>query len=192
MHDEVFRSWRQECEAIEQEMDRLIRGPVPASVEERQVRRIQFAALVERREDAARKLIQADRARLQNIWRKDSSAAGDYFIAAPHFPSTGGAGANTFVKLPDGRSTTDADTAVSNPSTIDASSAADAGDQSIPAGSLLDRADVSEPVVHADTGVPSPQVIADAPSDSRSLHSVSNAIAGGERSSTAEERSVTE
>jgi hypothetical protein len=37
------------------------------------VRRIQFAALVERREDAARKLIQADRARVRHSWRKDSS-----------------------------------------------------------------------------------------------------------------------
>ena len=77
MLDEVFRGWRRECDAIEQEMDRLIRGPVPTSDEERQVRRIQFAALVERREDAARKLIEADKTRFRNSWRKDNSAPGD-------------------------------------------------------------------------------------------------------------------
>jgi hypothetical protein len=46
--------WRAECEAIHQEMERLVLSPWPRSQEENQVRKVQFAALVERRNDAAR------------------------------------------------------------------------------------------------------------------------------------------
>lgn len=59
---DAFQSWRGELEAVEQEMDRLIAAGLPASVEERQVRQTRFLALVERREAAARKLLQTDRA----------------------------------------------------------------------------------------------------------------------------------
>jgi hypothetical protein len=45
MRDNAFQGWRRECEPIEQEMDHLVRAGVPASVEERQVRRIRFTAL---------------------------------------------------------------------------------------------------------------------------------------------------
>src|SRR5262249_16793394 len=108
MHNEALMGWRQECDAIEQEMDRLIKGPVPASAEERQIRRVQFAALVERREDAARKLIQADRTRVRYSERGKNSVSGEYFISAAHSTSTSDTGSTTFVKLPDGRSTADA------------------------------------------------------------------------------------
>jgi hypothetical protein len=118
MHDEGLRDWRLECEAIEQEMDRLVRSPVPASAEERQVRQTQFAALVKRREDAASKLIQADRARFRYSWRKDGSAPGEYFIAARHATSSSDAGSTTFVKLPDGRSAPDAPAAPHNSSAM--------------------------------------------------------------------------
>src|SRR5262245_177025 len=57
---DAFQSWRRELEAVEQEMDRLIAAGLPASVEERQVRQTRFMALVERREAAARKLLQSD------------------------------------------------------------------------------------------------------------------------------------
>jgi hypothetical protein len=50
MRDSAFQNWRNERDAVEQEMDRLITAGSPASVEERQVRRIRFAALIERRE----------------------------------------------------------------------------------------------------------------------------------------------
>jgi hypothetical protein len=46
--------WRTECEAIQQEMERLILAPWPRSQEENQVRKIQYAALIERRNEAAR------------------------------------------------------------------------------------------------------------------------------------------
>jgi hypothetical protein len=46
--------WRTECEAIHLEMERLILSAWPRSQEENQVRKIQFAALIERRNEAAR------------------------------------------------------------------------------------------------------------------------------------------
>jgi hypothetical protein len=46
--------WRTECEAIHQEMEQLVLSPWPRSQEENQVRKIQFAALIERRNEAAR------------------------------------------------------------------------------------------------------------------------------------------
>jgi hypothetical protein len=49
--------WRRECEAIDQEMERLIRSDWPRTQEENQVRKIQFMALIERRSEAARNLL---------------------------------------------------------------------------------------------------------------------------------------
>jgi hypothetical protein len=49
--------WRRECEAIDQEMERLILSDWPRSPEENQVRKIQFMALVERRTEAARRFL---------------------------------------------------------------------------------------------------------------------------------------
>jgi hypothetical protein len=53
----IFQDWKSECEAVEKEMDRLIAAGRPASGDQRQVRKIQFEALIERRETAARKLL---------------------------------------------------------------------------------------------------------------------------------------
>ena len=46
--------WRSECAAVDREMERLIVSAWPRTQEEVQVRKFQFAALVERRNDAAR------------------------------------------------------------------------------------------------------------------------------------------
>jgi len=55
----AFQDWKREREAIEKEMDRLITAGRPASAEERQVRQLQFTALLERRDTAARSLLQS-------------------------------------------------------------------------------------------------------------------------------------
>src|SRR5262249_20342597 len=155
---------RQECDAIEQEMDRLIKGPLPASAEERQIRRIQFAALVERREDAARKLIQADRTRVRYSERGKNSVSGEYFISAAHSTSTSDTVSTPFQKLAGESGPADAHEASSNASAIDVGNAGDPGKE--PAGraaqaitARLDPVDGSEPVVPADAGAPSSQVI---------------------------------
>jgi|GraSoiStandDraft_60_1057301.scaffolds.fasta_scaffold246317_2 hypothetical protein len=49
--------WRRECDAINQEMERLILSDWPRKQEENQVRKIQFMALVERRSEAARRFL---------------------------------------------------------------------------------------------------------------------------------------
>ena len=49
--------WRRECEAIHQEMERLILSDWPRTQEENQVRKLQFMALVERRDEAARNFL---------------------------------------------------------------------------------------------------------------------------------------
>ena len=61
MRADHFQSWRREREAIEQKMDCLIVEGLPTSVEERRVRRMRFAALIEQREAAARKLLELAR-----------------------------------------------------------------------------------------------------------------------------------
>jgi hypothetical protein len=58
----AFQNWKRECEEIEREMDRLITAGRPDTVEERQVRQLQFTALIERRDAAARHLLEADTA----------------------------------------------------------------------------------------------------------------------------------
>jgi hypothetical protein len=42
-------SWKEECDTVHGEMDRLLTAGWPGTAEERQVRKIQFMALVERR-----------------------------------------------------------------------------------------------------------------------------------------------
>jgi proline racemase len=59
MRQNAFREWRKECEAVQKEMDRLIKSGRPQSPEERQVRQLQFTALIERRDAAARNLLAA-------------------------------------------------------------------------------------------------------------------------------------
>jgi hypothetical protein len=57
MVNNAFQDWRRECEAVQKEMDRLITAGRPQSQEERQVRQLQFTALIERRDAAARNLL---------------------------------------------------------------------------------------------------------------------------------------
>jgi len=101
MHGDAFQNWRREREAIEREMDHLITGGVPTSIEERQVRRTRFAALIERRETAARELLHRSRASSRDKSPTGSSRPGDRLIPAAH----AGAGAEgdqaKFVPLPD-------------------------------------------------------------------------------------------
>jgi len=59
MVNTAFQDWRRECEAVQKEMDRLITAGRPQSPEERQVRQLQFSALIERRDAAARNLLRA-------------------------------------------------------------------------------------------------------------------------------------
>jgi len=59
----VFQEWRRECDAVQKEMDRLIAAGRPQSAEERLVRQLQFTALIERRDAAARQLLTATPAR---------------------------------------------------------------------------------------------------------------------------------
>jgi hypothetical protein len=58
----TFQDWKRECAEIEREMDRLITDGRPSTVEERQVRQLQYAALLERRDAAARNLMRSDAA----------------------------------------------------------------------------------------------------------------------------------
>jgi hypothetical protein len=59
MADTEFEAWRRECEAVHKEMDRLLLAGRPQSPEERQVRQLQFTALIERRDAAARNLLRS-------------------------------------------------------------------------------------------------------------------------------------
>jgi hypothetical protein len=82
MRADHFQSWRREREAIEQKMDCLIAEGLPTSVEERQVRRMRFAALIEQREAAARKLLELARTSRRDKSSKEEWVAGDQFISA--------------------------------------------------------------------------------------------------------------
>ena len=101
MRDEAFQDWRRERDAVEQEMDHLIAAGMPSSVEERQVRRTRFAALVERREAAARNLLQSDRRRFRSP--RAPSRPGDHFVSAAHQGAAAEGEQAAFVPLPDGR-----------------------------------------------------------------------------------------
>ena len=91
MRADHFQNWRREREAIEHEMDRLIAEGLPTSIEERQVRRMRYAALIERREAAARKLLELARASRHDKSSRGSWLAGDRFISA----APAGAGAES-------------------------------------------------------------------------------------------------
>jgi len=58
----TFQDWKRECAEIEREMDRLITAGRPSTTEERQVRQLQYTALLERRDAAARNLMRSDAA----------------------------------------------------------------------------------------------------------------------------------
>ena len=58
---EALRNWQRERDAVEAEMNALLASGFPGSPAERQVRQVRFRALIERREAAARDLLQFDR-----------------------------------------------------------------------------------------------------------------------------------
>jgi hypothetical protein len=55
--DELFQHWVLERSSVETQMDEILAAGVPGSMEERQTRRMQFLALIERRDVAARLLL---------------------------------------------------------------------------------------------------------------------------------------
>jgi hypothetical protein len=59
MRDDAFLDWKRERVAIEREMDVLLKAAARATLEDRRVRQIQFAALIERRNAAMRNLLQS-------------------------------------------------------------------------------------------------------------------------------------
>lgn len=56
-HDDAFQNWVTERQSVEAQMDEILASRVPPAPEERQVRRVQFLALIERRDIAARSLL---------------------------------------------------------------------------------------------------------------------------------------
>ena len=57
------RTWKEQCGAVHGEIDVLLAAGWPETAEERQVRKIQFMALIERRNVAAQNFIKSDRER---------------------------------------------------------------------------------------------------------------------------------
>jgi hypothetical protein len=60
MAQDVLKAWKRECEAIHNEMDCLLKAGWPVTTADRQVRKLQFMALIERRDAAARDLLQTN------------------------------------------------------------------------------------------------------------------------------------
>jgi uncharacterized protein YneF (UPF0154 family) len=56
----VLMSWKEECDVIHREMDRLLAAGWLETAEERQVRKMQFMALIERRNVAAQNFLKSD------------------------------------------------------------------------------------------------------------------------------------
>jgi len=73
MLQDAFQNWRRERDAIEKEMDSLITAGLPQSSEDRRVRQLQYMALIERREAAARNFLRSDAAirREKSLSKKD-------------------------------------------------------------------------------------------------------------------------
>jgi hypothetical protein len=58
MHqNELFEHWVLERSSVETQMDEILAAGVPPSIDERQARRMRFLALIERRDVAARLLL---------------------------------------------------------------------------------------------------------------------------------------
>ena len=57
--DEALLAWRTECEAIHREMDQVLRSAWLYTAQEREHRRSQYLALIERRDAAARTFLRA-------------------------------------------------------------------------------------------------------------------------------------
>jgi hypothetical protein len=59
--DPISINWKLECEAVHEEMDRLLNAGWAETAADRQVRRIRFMALIERRNAAARNFLRPHR-----------------------------------------------------------------------------------------------------------------------------------
>jgi len=59
MSEGALIEWKNEAEAIHREMDHLFKTGWLETAAERQVRHVQYLALIERRDAAARRLLQA-------------------------------------------------------------------------------------------------------------------------------------
>jgi hypothetical protein len=108
MRVDAFHNWRRELEAVEQEMNSLIAQGLPASSQERQVRRTRFAALIERREAAARNLLRSDIVSRRSKVPTRTPIPGDHVIAPAHAPAGSEGQVETFVPLPEGTRKADA------------------------------------------------------------------------------------
>ena len=75
MHDVDYEKWQRERDFIEEEMRRLMAGATLGSGQDCRIRRGFFTALVERREAAARKLMDADRLRYRRKRKTPTAAA---------------------------------------------------------------------------------------------------------------------
>jgi predicted MarR family transcription regulator len=53
---DAFHHWQRECQAIQEEMDRLVRAVLASDIDQVQ-RRKRFAELIQRREAAAREIL---------------------------------------------------------------------------------------------------------------------------------------
>jgi len=102
MRVDAFHNWRRELESVEQEMNSLMAEGVPASSEERQVRRTRFAALIERREAAARNLLRSDVPLRRGKSPAPTPGPGDLVIAAAQAGVGSEGQADAFVSLPEG------------------------------------------------------------------------------------------
>jgi hypothetical protein len=60
MSQDALISWKEECDPIHREMDRLLAAGWLDTAEERQVRKLQFMALIERRNVAAHNCLRSD------------------------------------------------------------------------------------------------------------------------------------
>ena len=61
MSDTAYADWKAECEAIHKEMDEVVRSAWLQTAGEREHRRLQYQALIDRRDAAARKFLQPRR-----------------------------------------------------------------------------------------------------------------------------------
>jgi hypothetical protein len=102
MRVDAFHNWRRELEEVEQEMNSLMAQGLPASSQERQVRRTRFAALIERREAAARNLLKSDFVPRRSKSPTRAPSPGDHVIAAAQAPAAPEGQAEAFVPLPEG------------------------------------------------------------------------------------------
>ena len=108
MRVDAFHNWRRELEEVEQEMNSLMAQGLPASSQERQVRRTRFAALIERREAAARNLLKSDFVPRRSKSPLRTPGPGAHVIAAPQAPAGPEGQAEAFVPLPEGTRKADA------------------------------------------------------------------------------------